>query len=177
MPHGFFEDLSHTHHQEQSTCCPQHERYILHPAFWEPTLDPLFLCILPPHRPCAITPLTALLGKIPLSSFRLTYFLYTYLVHQKLKPLTSHQWVSLYSPATMVSCFSQALELYFLFVFINFYWSVVVLQCWLSFYCTAKWISYMYTYISYFLDFLPIQVTTEHWVEFPVLFSRFSLVI
>ena len=28
-----------------------------------------------------------------------------------------------------------------------------------------------------FLDFLPIQVTTEHWVEFSELHSRFSLVI
>ena len=26
----------------------------------------------------------------------------------------------------------------------------------------------MYTYIPSYLDFLPIQVTTEHWVEFPV---------
>ena len=35
----------------------------------------------------------------------------------------------------------------------------------------------MYTCIPSFLDFLPILVTTEHWVEFPVLYSRFSLVI
>ena len=32
-------------------------------------------------------------------------------------------------------------------------------------------------HISPLLDFLPIQVTTEHWVEFPMLYSRFSLVI
>ena len=43
--------------------------------------------------------------------------------------------------------------------------------------CTAKWISYVYTYILSFLDFLPVQVTTEHWIEFPVLHSGFSLVI
>ena len=35
----------------------------------------------------------------------------------------------------------------------------------------------MYTYIPSILDFLPIQVTTEHGVEFPELYSRFSLVI
>ena len=29
----------------------------------------------------------------------------------------------------------------------------------------------------FFLDFLPIQVTTEGWVEFPVLYGKFSLVI
>ena len=43
--------------------------------------------------------------------------------------------------------------------------------------CAAKWSSYMYTYIPSILDFLPIQVTTEHGVEFPELYSRFSLVI
>ena len=35
----------------------------------------------------------------------------------------------------------------------------------------------MYTYITSSLDFLPIYVTTEHWVEFPVLSSHLSLVI
>ena len=59
---------------------------------------------------------------------------------------------------------------------INFYWSIVALQCCVSFYRTAKWISYTYTYIPSFWDFLPIYVTTEHWVEFPELYSRFSLV-
>ena len=61
----------------------------------------------------------------------------------------------------------------------NFYWNTVAVQYCVSFYRTAKWSSYMctYTYIPSFLDFLPIWVTTEHWVEFPVLYSRFSLVI
>ena len=36
--------------------------------------------------------------------------------------------------------------------------------------------SYIYTYIPFLLNFLPIWVTTV-WIEFPVLYSRFSLVI
>ena len=35
----------------------------------------------------------------------------------------------------------------------------------------------MYTYIPSLLGFLPMRVTTEHWVEFPVPNSRFSFVI
>ena len=35
----------------------------------------------------------------------------------------------------------------------------------------------MYTYIPSSLDSFLISVTTEHWIEFPVLYSRFSLVI
>ena len=35
----------------------------------------------------------------------------------------------------------------------------------------------MFTYIPSFLDFLHIYVTTEHWVEFLLLYIRFSLVI
>ena len=31
----------------------------------------------------------------------------------------------------------------------------------------------MYTYIPAFLDFLPISVTRERWVESPVLYSNF----
>ena len=143
----------------------------------------------------------------------------------------------------------------FWFLDYSFYWSTVVLPCYVSFCCTAKWISHVYTYIWCFLggsdgkesacnggdpgsipglgrsprerngyplqysclenftdrgawratgsslwgrkelemteqqtlllflyklpllDFLPIWVTTEHWVEFPVLHSRFSLSI
>ena len=42
-----------------------------------------------------------------------------------------------------------------LFFIINFYWTIVDLQCCISFCCAAKWISYTYAYISSFLDFLP----------------------
>ena len=34
--------------------------------------------------------------------------------------------------------------------------SIVTLHCWISFCGTPKWISYRYTYIPSFLDFLPI---------------------
>ena len=46
-----------------------------------------------------------------------------------------------------------------------------------SFYCTGKWISHTYTYTLSFLDFLPIWVATEYWIEFPELYNKFSLVI
>jgi len=41
----------------------------------------------------------------------------------------------------------------------------------------VKWISHTYTYIDSLLDFLRIQGTTMHLVEFPVLSGMFSLVI
>ena len=44
----------------------------------------------------------------------------------------------------------------FLVVCLNFYWSRVDLQCWVSFCCTAKWISYTYTHVHSFLDSFPI---------------------
>ena len=72
-----------------------------------------------------------------------------------------------------------------LFFFLISYWCVVALQCCVLFCCIAKWNRYTHThthththiYPFLFLNFPPIQVTKEHWVEFPVLYSKFSLVI
>ena len=65
--------------------------------------------------------------------------------------------------------------IYFGFCFFN--WNIFALQYRVSFCCTAMWINDTCTYIPSFLDFFPIWVTTEHWVEFPALYSRFSSVI
>lgn len=50
---------------------------------------------------------------------------------------------------------------------------VVDLQFCISFCCTSKGMSYTYMYIHSFLDFIPIYIITEYWIEFPVLNSRF----
>ena len=63
-------------------------------------------------------------------------------------------------------------------IFLKCYWSIVDLQCCISFTYTAKWIDYMYTYILSFFFFkilLPDR-SLEYWVEFPVLCSRPLLV-
>ena len=61
------------------------------------------------------------------------------------------------------------------FLKINFYWSIVNLQCCVIFCYTAQWISYTYTHP--FLDSFPMQAIIKYWVEFSVLCSRFLLVI
>ena len=40
--------------------------------------------------------------------------------------------------------------------FANFYWNIFDLQCWVSFFCTPKWISYTFTYIHSFFYSFPI---------------------
>ena len=77
-------------------------------------------------------------------------------------------------------CFSYTLSAVpsgnFIFL-INFCWSLVALQCCASFYCTAKWINYRFTYIPSFWISFPFRLPQEHWVEFPALYNGFSLVI
>ena len=61
-----------------------------------------------------------------------------------------------------------------------FNWGIVILQYCVSFCCTMKWISYMYTYIPSLLSLPyipPIWVITEHRAELPALCSRFPLAI
>ena len=38
----------------------------------------------------------------------------------------------------------------YLFIYLFIYWSIVALQYYVNLYCTAKWISYTYTYILSF---------------------------
>ena len=48
----------------------------------------------------------------------------------------------------------------------------VNLQCHVSYRCTTKWFSYTYTCIYSFSNYFPIQVVTEFWAEFPVLYCK-----
>ena len=49
-----------------------------------------------------------------------------------------------------------------------------ILYC---FCCAGKWMSSTYACLSTLLDFLPIEVTTVHYVEFLMVYSRVSFVI
>ena len=57
---------------------------------------------------------------------------------------------------THIYIYTLASSFAFLFK-INFYWSIVALQCYVSFRCPAKWVSCMYTHIPSCLEFLPIR--------------------
>ena len=55
-----------------------------------------------------------------------------------------HDW------ATELNCPAGASTSFFFFLIFN--WSIIALQYYVSSCCTMKWISYMYTYISSFLN-------------------------
>ena len=59
------------------------------------------------------------------------------------------------------------------------YWGLADLQCYVSFKCIAKWISYTYIYIYIYILFqiLSPYSLSEYWVEFPFLYSRSLLVM
>ena len=91
--------------------------------------------------------------------------------HQtNLKTLLHHCVISHLINPPVLWIFSPSLvQLYTSFLRVG--GSIADLQCCISFRCTAKWISYTYTYILLFLDSFPIKVITfEHWVKFPVLY-------
>lgn len=68
-------------------------------------------------------------------------------------------------------------SLSFFLSFFQFYWSILDIQCSISFRCTAK-VTQLCTYIcSLFLGYFPIQATIEYEWESPVLYSRSLLVI
>ena len=71
------------------------------------------------------------------------------------------------SPPAVLFLFGWVLSHFFF----NFYQNVVDLQCWVSFRCIAKLISYIYVYPLFWASF-PIQVIIEYRAEFPVLYSR-----
>ena len=59
--------------------------------------------------------------------------------------------------------------------FFFFNWSIVDLQCCVSFKGTIYYFSY--TYINYFSHYFLIWVTTEYWIELPVLLYSRSLFV
>ena len=104
------------------------------------------------------------------------------LLHRTLFRNATDPWEQAKAPATTLLCSETNSNmsgrggvLLPTIFFLN--WSTVALQGCVNFCCTAKWISHMCTYIPSSLDFLPIYVSKEHYVEFPMLYSWFSLII
>ena len=75
------------------------------------------------------------------------------------------RWLTVWSWAdylTTLNVFTHSKMRRLIFFYSYFYWNIVTLQCYVSFCCTAKWVSYMYTSIPYFFKFpsRPLICTT-----------------
>ena len=64
-------------------------------------------------------------------------------------------WTSSLKKACCLLTISLLAWFFLLLLFKNFYWCIFDLQCFISFSCTGKWISYTFTYIHSFLYSFP----------------------
>ena len=72
------------------------------------------------------------------------------------------------------SAYSDNFTLPFQFIFLNFYWSIINLQCF-NFSYRAKWLNY--SYVCIFLVFFSIMVYPGYWIWLHVLYSMTFLFI
>ena len=88
------------------------------------------------------------------------------------KSFQVHHQIPSFEEAQPKSLSYMSLNLYtILFSFKFFYWSIVHSQCCVSLRCTAKWISYTYTYVHSLLD----SFSTYDIVEFTYINKRMKL--
>ena len=82
--------------------------------------------------------------------------------------MTFCEFICICVDSWVLSSTDDNLLLLFFFLIFILYWSIVGLQCCVSFRCTAKWFSYTYTYISSFSDSFPVWVITSYSLNFDV---------